>query len=123
MAKAPGSERGPRPRANGALVPCLNVIERMSVADRPVPRVFIFSPSDPEGRRNCADHPDAPASATTLRTANKLTRAKQTNGKASGSNHSRFRAGVPGYTARPDNAVERKTFGTWRFRQSLASSC
>jgi len=30
----------------------------MSVADRPVPRVFIFSPSDPEGRRNCADHPE-----------------------------------------------------------------
>ena len=53
----------------------------------------------------------APASATTLRKANKLTRAKQTNGKASGSNNSRF------YAARPDNAVERKTFGTWLFRQ------
>ena len=60
----------------------------------------------------------APASATTLRKANKLTRAKQTNGKTSGSNNSKFMADVPGYAARPDNAVERKTFGTWPFRQS-----
>ena len=30
-------------------------------------------------------------------------------------------ADVPGYAARPDNAVGRKTFGTWLFRQSWPS--
>jgi len=30
-------------------------------------------------------------------------------------------ADVPGYAARPDNAVGRRTFGTWLFRQSWPS--
>ena len=31
-------------------------------------------------------------------------------------------ADVPGYAARPDNAVERKTFGTWLFLLLLETS-
>ena len=54
----PADPKGPERKAKARLLLPLNEIERMSVADHPMPRILVASPNYAQGRLDCSGRKD-----------------------------------------------------------------